>query len=268
MIHLRWLIAISPSTRCVLLTLIFATGMVLPLNSSVNAQDLFEKPSSNTGRKHADPQMQQYLEDARAYTGNITRAFRRMEQDEKNWEQTVPRQVIGHIKGKQGYELKIELPKLPEVLPKELIPSAPAFPDFDNKFRDGSLFENAEIPSCANSKAEFKKSNGAPQDRSETSVLIDNLYIDGLFFSDNGISRDIKELLGPEVLITKYDRGNTSVINGVIKAAGIPCLPYRIRVTTHGTFRLSGRDALKNFEGPESKGSFHPALAEVVRRLR
>lgn len=227
-------------------------------------------PNSDINRiiANAPPEHRQAIRESWEYGNALRPFFDQKDRDEKIWEEEVPGKIIGHFKGKQGKILVTESPDIMSLLPKELIPEVPSIADFKDKVRDGRLFEDIEIQNCTSSKTEFKKSKSEIESSMEPQVYLDSLYLDKMFFTDNSITKDAKELFGPEITVSKYDRGGNSAVNALIKARGIPCLPYRIRITSNGISKFTGRDALKLFEGPKSKGTLHPIMKEVVRRLR
>lgn len=227
-------------------------------------------PNSDINRiiANAPPEHRQAIRESWEYGNALRPFFDQRDRDEKSWEAEVPGKILGHFKGKQGKILVTENPDIMSLLPKELIPDVPSITDFKAKVRDGRLFENIEIKTCTSSKTEFKKSKSEFESSMEPQVYLDSIYLDKTFLSDNSVTKDARELFGPEITVSEYDRGGNSAVNALIKARGIPCLPYRIRITSDGISKFTGRDALKLFEGPKSKGTLHPMMKEVVRRLR
>lgn len=185
----------------------------------------------------------------------------------ENWREDLPAKPIGHLKGKQGKPLTVQSIPVNQLLPKQLIPHVLGVSDFKEKFQSNAIFNDSEIPICKNSLAEIKKV-AIHGSYAEPQVLIDNIYLDSKFLDDSRLTKDYRDLFGPQVTLSLYERGEPSPGNGLLKATGIPCLPYRIRLTSDSIIKLSGRDALKNYETPAARGKFHPLVAEVIRSFR
>ncbi|NDC36986.1 MAG: hypothetical protein EBZ48_02920 [Proteobacteria bacterium] len=74
------------------------------------------------------------------------------------------------------------------------------------------------------------------------------------------------ELFGKNTTVIQYHSTGVDPLSAAISGAGVPCLPYRVRVLRAARFEHQGIDALANFDAaPMSRGKILPKLRSVLK---
>lgn len=114
------------------------------------------------------------------------------------------------------------------------------------------------LESCSASST--RKYELAKGDSKNEVVLIDLLLI------AKPLPLNPEELFGKSVTVIQYRSGGEDPISAAVSGAGVPCLPYRVRVVGSTRFEHQGVDALKNFDSsPLGKGRVDAKLRDVLR---
>jgi hypothetical protein len=91
------------------------------------------------------------------------------------------------------------------------------------------------------------------------------VYYDTLYLPEDMVPLDSSEVFGQETHLVPYgpESGEGAYLH--MKVHGVPCLPYRIRITRDFDYRDLGRNAYKNYDAsPGDEGKFHSWVSKKL----
>ena len=89
--------------------------------------------------------------------------------------------------------------------------------------------------------------------------------LDSVYLREELAPVDASEVFGQKTRVFPYGpKSNTGVLYRM-RADEIPCVPFRIRVTSRAIYRDRGENALKNYDrDPSDRGTHHPWIARII----
>ena len=100
--------------------------------------------------------------------------------------------------------------------------------------------------------------NGASDTPEE--ILLDQLYL-----PEDYVPVDSSDVFGSRTALFPYGSNSGEGVYTHMETDNVPCVPFRIRITTTTMYRQSGNDALRNYDKKLSgKGEFHPWIQQKL----
>ena len=186
------------------------------------------------------------------------------------FEEIVEKPIFYHFKGDKGSDFeKVENPNM--ILNEDIIKNFYEMQvDFYRDYMDKKeyLQTGDPIPNCTENIASFQE-NKIKQDKKEENTnyaVIDQLFVRRDYLINNKLSSNLEEYFGPNVRIFEYSDNQDDPIKMYANSMQIPCLPFRVRNSPVGNFSMSGKESLRLFRDPFSKGKdFHPVVAGIFK---
>ena len=112
---------------------------------------------------------------------------------------------------------------------------------------------------CQDDATRRIESRVVDQDKPEK-VLYDVLYL-----PEDFVPMDPIEVFGERARLMPYSPSIDEGTLMMMKMDSVPCLPYRLRITTAGIYSDTGKNALKNYSKNQSgRGEYHPFMREKL----
>jgi len=164
--------------------------------------------------------------------------------------------VLAHLRGKQGVKLPTPEEQVPviEVTEEQKAEMIAAFTQGQREVVD-QMRTVPDLPNCRVSRT-VKTPTGFKGDRKDKRALFDML-----FMRKSELPLNPDEVFGMNTFVQPFstDKPNAPSLSTV--GMGVPCLPYRMRVTRSFSFRDEGLNALRNYdEDPQGEGILHESL--------
>lgn len=93
----------------------------------------------------------------------------------------------------------------------------------------------------------------------------EQVLYDALYLPEDYVPMDSAEVFGERARLMPYSPSIDEGTLMMMKMDNVPCLPYRIRITTAAMYYDTGRNALKNFsKNASGRGEYHPFMREKL----
>jgi hypothetical protein len=161
-------------------------------------------------------------------------------------------QVVSHVRAEGG----IPFPKQEEVVFEPFEFKTPT-PDPNYVPWEGPKYKRPGRCDRANTEKIPLSINGAPM-REEG--LLDQIYL-----SEDLVPVDAGEVFGSHASLIPYGPSSGDGVYVHMETDNVPCVPFRIRITTTTMYRQSGNDALRNYDKKLSgEGEFHSWIQQKL----
>ena len=89
--------------------------------------------------------------------------------------------------------------------------------------------------------------------------------LDSVYLREELAPVDASEVFGQKTRVFPYGPKSNPGVLYRMRADEIPCVPFRIRVTSRAIYRDRGENALKNYDrDPSDRGTHHPWIARII----
>jgi hypothetical protein len=190
------------------------------------------------------------------------------------------RPVIRHIQGKSNFTLPSK-EELQEIEERYRARDLKRYDEIQNDTKLQKEVEEIEatilkagaestppkIPSCLGDKTFILRLSDNSLISKAVSRISNQMIIADYLFTKGVIPPDPDKTFGAFATVTQYSEKPGDVLSIAAAATGIPCLPYRIRLTNDYAIHYTGIDALKNYDS-SPKGELHLSIAAKLKEYR
>jgi hypothetical protein len=163
-----------------------------------------------------------------------------------------PQPILGHIRGKEG----VPFPS-PEAIVPTLTPTPVPQTPTSTPTATPTPTPFQRPPACEGGKTSKQEHHPA--------VKKENVLYDLLFISRDLLPGDPSEAFGSNVSVYPYDLPVTKGQLLQMEIYRVPCLPYRVRMTTRMRYVDTGNNALRNYDkDPAGRGDLSKLMQQKL----
>lgn len=102
--------------------------------------------------------------------------------------------------------------------------------------------------------------------RGEKNKETEEVWVDVLYLPEDMVPMDATEVYGTKVRLRPYGPNAAEGVYYRMENDQVPCLPYRIRITSKGEYYDRGESAYRNYDKDQAnKGDIHPWVQAKLR---
>ena len=241
------------SPHCAVLIILVGALFVRPATADDSLKDL-QKHVESLKAKSVDTQSrsgQKVLERARSSAKEVDQKLDDLSNKPAAKAAPTPRPRT-HVRSKSG----VGFPKYEEVV-LESFPTPTPTPKVERTPWKPPEYRR---PSRCQDDATRRIVNAVGDQNKEEQVLYDVLYL-----PEDYVPLDPQEVFGERAKLIPYSPSIDEGTVMMMQMDRVPCLPYRMRITTSAIYYDTGKNALKNYSKKISgRGEYHPFMREKL----